>query len=280
MSTHITNTSTGNLYAEDQTVIDRKANGGTTTTRRWRGIRSDLESISTLIANKIPWHLAPESGTPYATLSMEIPGEDITTDYQFTAKSAQVPIIEHPVVVSDLKAALGVTDVLGIDEQYMYRAFAWGFENPDEPWPKPIELAQEQYTEIVSEIELHPAMLWAWRKAWIGIKSYYRPEPCLTIQTRYSPTVVELPEITDVGVVYDRATLIDAFDIPEQIRAVMPTEGEWLCEDLDYGASSDGSRMASQTFRFAVKWDDDLYIHETQPAPKAFTSGTTGLPFG
>lgn len=274
---YITNTATGNYYVEDQTTIDRKANGGTTTTRRWRGIRSDVESISALIADKIPFQITPESGTPYAVLTMEVPGENITTDYQFTVKSSQVPTIEHPAVVADLKSAIDTGKLLGIDEQYVYRAFAWGFENPDEPWPKPLEMSDTTYNQIILDLPKHPAIIWSWKKAWLGIKSYYRPEPCLVIQTRYSPTVKELPTITDVGVVYDRDILIATFEIPTAIQDVMPTTGEWLCEDLDYGAASDGSRMASQTFRYAVKWDADLYLHELTPKPKTYTAA---LPFG
>jgi hypothetical protein len=29
--------------------------------------------------------------------------------------------------------------------------------------------------------------------------------------------------------------------------------------ELDY--QSDGSKVVTQTFRYAVKWDDDLYTH-------------------
>lgn len=82
----------------------------------------------------------------------------------------------------------------------------------------------------------------------------------MVVVDTYQPTAAFVPDSATVGTVYTNSQLNTALGIPAAVYAKMPT-GEWLAEEVDLDYQTDGTKVVTQTFRYAVKWDTDLYTH-------------------
>lgn len=220
-----------------------------TTVRRFEGTRSYMESLAVSAQNSgLKYVLSPGDG-PNATLDIEYSGSTtetenpISTEWSVTTRAAQVPIEEHDNYRASI-AALTRAQLIA------FRQMLDG--------AKDSEIESADLATIIADADLVELI----SKYLGGVTSYLRPEPVLTVQYRYQATAAARPDMGNVGTVYEKSVLAAELNIPLDILAKMP-EGEYLCEDVDWGAGSDGSRVLTQTFRFATQWDPDLYTHAT-----------------
>ena len=192
--------------------------------------------------------MAPTDG-PNARIEIEYTGsttptnDPITIDWTVATRAAQVPLEEHP----NYKDAI---TALTRSQLITFRQMLDG--SPDQ------DVDSTNLATITADADLVELIV----KFLAGVTSYLRPEPVLTVQYRYQATATPRPDMGRVGTVYEKSVLITALTIPLDIQGAMPA-GEYLCEDVDWGAASDGSRVLTQTFRFATEWDPDLYTHAT-----------------
>lgn len=223
------------------------------------GLRTSIDSLAAVYRGAgIAYTITPLEG-PSARLDVQYQGaitpteSPITTQWKFTTKGALVPVEEHPTFVTKLGlliagwAAVNESDVaLGLRTLSEYLG---GTPTDDLDATK---LAQIQN----SANGLVPFC----RKIMGGTKSYLRPEPILIVVTTYQPTAAFVPNSATVGTVYTNAQLDTALGIPTAVDGKIPT-GQWMAEEVDYDFQSDGTKVVTQTFRYALVWDTDLYYH-------------------
>jgi hypothetical protein len=245
---------TGSVGSQQlQSSVSVQGNGSWVVQARHRGIRGYIDSLVSALPAGTTYSVQPEDGSPIATLTVDYIGSTsstespITTEWQFTTRASQVPITEHP----DIAAALDALETAhGSDGLKEFRGLM------DDPAYVPGSTTIDDY--ITADSDLVMCLQLNWR----GTKNYYRPDPVLNLQRRYQPQANFRPDLASVGTVYTNAQLDTLLAIPTDIEDVMP-DGEWICEEVDYGSAADGSRVATMSFRYESAWDAYLYTHAT-----------------
>ena len=222
------------------------------------GARASIETLAGLYqVAGTPYSITPLEGGDAmveATYQGEItPTEDpITTEWTFTTRGAVVPIEEHPAVLSAVSSLISTWSGSGESTVYAgLRALKQYLDGED---ISGIDSAK------VTDIQANATLVAASRKKIAGTTSYLRPEPVLAVIKRYQAGAAFVPNLADVGTVYTNAQLNTALSIPAAYYSEMPS-GEWLAEEVEIGWAADGTKVAQQSFRYAVSWDSDLYTH-------------------
>ena len=196
----------------------------------------------------LTWTLA--TGPSGSTSQTDDP---ISTDWQIETPSEVVPLSEHPDWASEASD-------FNTDDPLAYETFIsyWADEIQKS------DIGDAAWATIESD---YPFLFEATKKKRRGVKGYYRGAPTLTVVDRYQRQAPNSADTAKVNVAYTRSTLITALQsrpsgdqMPSDVASNL-VEGEWLCESVSRRTSSDGSREVTQTFRWAPKWDDDLYEH-------------------
>lgn len=223
------------------------------------GLRTDIDLLAAVYRGSgISYSIIPLEG-PSARLEVQyqgsvVPSESpVTTQWKFSSKGTLVPIEEHPTFVENLETL--ITGWATVDENNVALGlrtlgdYLGGTSTDDLDAGKLADI-QEPTNGLVAFT----------RKIMGGTKSYLRPEPVLVVVSTYQPTAAFIPDSAIVGTVYTIAQLSTALGIPAGVYAKMPV-GEWLAEEVDFDFQSDGTKVVTQTFRYAVVWDADLYEH-------------------
>jgi len=231
-----------------------------TITEPIEGLRADIDILAaTYRGTGVAYTITPLEG-PSARLEVQYQGsttpteDPVTTQWKFSSKGTLVPIEEHPTFVESVEFLIdwwytggGENEVnLGLRTLGDYL----GGTNTDDLDPVRLAEIQDPGYGLVPFT----------RKILGGTKSYLRPEPVLVVVDTYQPTAAFVPDSATVGTVYTNSQLNTALGIPAAVYAKMPT-GEWLAEEVDLDYQTDGTKVVTQTFRYAVKWDTDLYTH-------------------
>ena len=223
------------------------------------GLRSSIDTLAAVYRGSgIAYTLTPLDG-PNARLEVQYQGsvtpteDPVSTQWKFSSKGTLVPIEEHPTYVTNLETL--ITGWATVDESNVALGlqtlgdYLGGTSTDDLDAGKLADI-QDPGNGLVPFT----------RKIMGGTKSYLRPEPVLVVTATYQPTAAFIPDSAIVGTVYTNSQLSSALTIPALVLAKMPS-GEWLAEEVELDYQSDGSKVVTQTFRYAVKWDDDLYTH-------------------
>jgi hypothetical protein len=241
-------TRNGATYSEEQSIVQWSPSAYSTI-RRYKGTRSNIDTLAaTAQSLNLSYVVSPDDG-PTATLEVEYTGstaatnDPISTEWNVSTRAAQVPIEEHTNYASDI-AALDRTELIAFRQM-----MNGSLDSEVDPTSLATITAVADLVECIS-------------KNLAGVTSYLRPEVVLNLQYRYQAASTARPDMGRVGQVYSKSALITALSIPSDIQSAMPA-GQYLCEDVDWGASSDGSRVLTQSFRHAVAWDADLYTINT-----------------
>ena len=230
-----------------------------TITQPIEGLRSSIDTLAAVYRGSgIAYTITPLEG-PSARLEVQYQGsttpteDPVTTQWKFSSKGTLVPIEEHPTFVESLETL--ITGWEAIDENNVNLGlrtladYLVGTSTDDLDAGKLADI-QDPGNGLVPFT----------RKILGGTKSYLRPEPVLVVVDTYQPTAAFVPDSATVGTVYTNSQLNTALGIPSAVYAKMPT-GEWLAEEVDLDYQTDGTKVVTQTFRYAVKWDADLYTH-------------------
>lgn len=234
-------------YTIDQleTTVERQQedtldqSGTSTVVRRFTGLRADIDILAAGFPG-YPKSVAQVGDSPLAELSVTMAGgvvaveTPISIEWNRRTASTSAPLSEHPKYKAKLEA-------LSQETLQLIEKMANG---------------QEPSTAFVPA---DPDIQRYLKKRLAGQSQYLRPDPQFQYVARYSRGSSFQPDQGFVGVVYPKATLVSALGIPGDISGGM-LAGEYLCEELDFSASSDGSRVLQMTFRWALVWDAD-YTH-------------------
>jgi hypothetical protein len=221
------------------------------------GLRTSIDALAAVYRGAgVAYAITPLEG-PSARLDVQYQGaitpteDPVTTQWKFTTKGALVPVEEHPTFVN--KLGLLIASWEAVDESNValglrtLSEYLGGTPTDDLDATKLAEI-QDPANGLVPFC----------RKIMGGTKSYLRPEPMLVVVTTYQPTAAFIPDSATVGTVYTNAELDTALGIPTDVESKIPT-GEWLAEEVDLDRQSDGTKVITQTFRYALVWDADLY---------------------
>lgn len=223
------------------------------------GTRDEINSIAAACeAIGLPYTITPLEG-PCARIESVITGttspteDPVTEEFKFNTKGSVVPVEEHPTYVTNLQAL--ITGWATIDEsnvQLGLRTLADYHAGTDTADLDAGKLADIQ--------DAGNGLIPFSRMILSGTKSYLRPDTAIVLIQKYQATAVFYPDQAGVGVVYTNSQLITALGIPTGISAKMK-DGEWLCEEVDLDFQSDGTKVVTQTFRYSLTWDTDIYEH-------------------
>lgn len=248
----------GATHGDGQSSVDWRP-GNVTIVTPTEGTRTYIDSLAgTFEGLSIPYRITPLEG-PYARIESIITGsatpteDPITTEVKFSTKGSVVPIEEHPNYVAALEALIAIwaavneTDVaLGLKTVADYHA---GTATDDLDATK-LAAIQNPTNGLVPFS----------RKILGGTKSYLRPEPMLIVVTTYQPSAAFVPDLAEVGVVYTNAQLDSGLGLSTAVEGALPS-GQWLCDEVDLDFQSTGTKVVTQSFRYAIVWDSDLYEH-------------------
>lgn len=223
------------------------------------GLRADIDSLASIYRGAgIAYTIMPMEG-PSARLEVQYQGSvtpsesPVTTQWKFSSKGTLVPVEEHPTFVDNLDTL--ISGWAAIDENNValglrtLSEYLGGTSTDDLDAGKLADI-QEPTNGLVAFT----------RKIMGGTKSYLRPEPVLVVVATYQPSAAFIPDSAIVGTVYTSSQLSTALGIPSGVYAKMPV-GQWLAEEVDFDFQSDGTKVVTQTFRYALVWDTDLYVH-------------------
>lgn len=255
----------GVTTVEQQTGYNLGPEGGQVV-YRYVGTRSGIDALVVslgLASGRIPATVTPnDDGT--ATLDITYatgPGGEITvtddplsTEYSFNTPSAMVPLTEHPLFLADYQALIdepgyGATFAKEYDQYY-----AGDIRTADISEELSIAIAPESFSEWLG-------IAYDYKQK--GITSYYRAEPVLTVIDRYQGSAEFAIDVAEVNEVWTLSALQTALaarinPMPSADRAKLKA-GEYLCESIERNAASDGSRVVTQSFRWAPEWDGNIY---------------------
>ncbi len=251
----------GTTLQAQQSSIEADGVSGSVTLK-WRGTRSEIEAFvisSGLNTAGHRWSIEPDEGG-LAVLTWTIAtGSDgdatetddpITTEWDISTPSEQVPINEHPDwgQIADLEA----------DDPLLAETFL-DFWSDDTTWADIGDAAKDTLEAD------YPFLFAAAQLKRRGVKGYFRGAPVLTVVDRYQRQAPFANDTADVNKVYSKANLVTAF-ASRTSGEQMPThisnnlkDGQYLCEAVTRRASSDGAYEVTQVFRWAPEWDADLY---------------------
>jgi len=231
-----------------------------TLTEPIEGLRADIDILAAAYRGTgVAYTITPLEG-PSARLEVQYQGsispteDPITTQWKFQSKGTLVPVEEHPTFVGNLNTLIAGWEA--VDENNVALGlrtlgdYLGGTSTDDLDAGK------------LADIQL-PAngLVDFCRMIMGGTKSYLRPEPVLVVVRTYQPTAVYVPDTATVGTVYTNTQLSTALNtIPAAIYAKMPT-GEWLAEEVELDYQTDGTKVVTMTFRYALVWDSALYVH-------------------
>lgn len=232
-----------------------------TITQPIEGLRADIDALASVYRGSgIAYVITPLEG-PSARLEVQYQGavtpteDPVSTQWKFTSKGTLVPIEEHPTFVANLD--LLITGWESIDENNVALGLRTLSEYLSGTSTDDLDAGKLADIQVPTN-----GLVDFCRKIMAGTKSYLRPEPMLVVVATYQPTAAFVPDSATVGVVYTNAQLITALSIPAAVSAKMPS-GEWIAEEVDMDYQSDGTKVVTQTFRYAVVWDGALYDHAT-----------------
>ena len=255
----------GGTWVQMQSTVSAGLQKGSIT-RRWQGLREDMESLVDLLGvvdAGYDYSLSPTTG-PCAELSVTYPtGIDrtvikpssiLTTEWQLQGHSAMVPKTEHPKAITAIDELTKKSATAAETFAQIYNGqIAWS--NRGASYDASVALCS-----VTSQLVLTRLL----RDKWHGRESVYRGEPVLVVVDRFTGIAPWGVDTANVNIVYKRDKLIGALRkrktnrIPNHIVAKI-REGDWLCESVDVMSSSDGSRTNSQSFRWAPQWDTFWY---------------------
>jgi len=224
---------------ERQSEYTLDQSGASTLVRRFTGTRSDIDSLAATFAG-YPKSITPIGDSPLAELSVTYAGgvtvveTPISIEWNRRTASTTAPWAEHPRYATKLAA-------LSNETRQLIEKMANGQEDSD------------AFVPSDTDVQAYLA------KRLAGNDNYLRPDPQFQYVARYHRGASFQPDQGVVGNVYTKATLVSYLSIPSDVSTGMLT-GEYLCEDLDFAAASDGSRVLQMMFRYAVTWDPD-YPH-------------------
>lgn len=234
-------------YAIDQleTTVERQQedtldqSGTQTVVRRFTGLRADIDILAAGFPG-YPKSIAQVGDSPLAELSVTMAGGSVVVEAPISIEwnrrtaSSTAPLSERPRYKDKLAA-------LSQETLQLIEKMASGQEDSNAFVPTDPDI--QRYL----------------KKRLAGESQFLRPDPQFQYVARYHRGSSFQPDQGYVGVVYPKSTLVSALGIPGDISSGM-LAGEYLCEELDFSASSDGSRTLQMTFRWALVWDED-YTH-------------------
>lgn len=225
------------------------------------GLRGDIDALASIYRGSgISYTITPMDG-PSARLEVQyqgsvVPSEDaVSTQWKFSSKGTLVPVEEHPDFVEALNTL--ITGWEAVNENNVALGlrtlgeYLGGTSTDDLDAAKLADI-QEPLNGLVEFTRMIMG----------GTKSYLRPEPVLVVTSTYQPSAAFIPDTAVVGVVYTNSQLNTALGIPAGVYAKMKS-GEWLAEEVELDYQSDGTKVVTQVFRYAVVWDSKLYDHAT-----------------
>jgi hypothetical protein len=248
----------GATHGDGQSTVDWRP-GNITIVTPTEGTRSYIDTLaSSFEAANVPYRITPMEG-PYARIESVITGsstpteDPITTEVRFSTKGSVVPVEEHPDYVSALEAL--ITGWASVDENNVALGLKTladyhGGTSTDDLDAAKLADIQEPTNGLVPFS----------RKILGGTKSYLRPEPMLIVVTTYQPSAAFVPDLAEVGVVYTNAQLDSGLGLSTAVEGALPS-GQWLCDEVDLDFQSTGTKVVTQSFRYAIVWDSDLYEH-------------------
>lgn len=255
----------GTTLQQQATEIEADGASGSSTLR-WVGTRTEIEALAIsmgLVSGGHKYSIVPHEVPELAILTWTIAtGPDgsttetddpISTDWQIETPSEVVPLTEHQDWVTEA-ARFNRADPL------LYTTFLQYWNDEAEY----SDIADSAWTSISRS---YPFLWAAVAMKKRGVKGYYRGAPTLSVIDRFQRQAPNAADTATVNVAYTRSKLISALrsrpigeSIPSDISANLK-EGEWLCESVSRRTSGDGAREVTQTFRWAPKWDNNLYEH-------------------
>lgn len=181
--------------------------------------------------------------------STTVSAAPISTEYSFETPSAVVPLTEHPEFLTDYAAL--ASDALRKEFDQLYAG----------------SLAYADITPTLLTALTYSTTLWTGKVydyKQRGITSYYRGEPVLMAVDRYQGSAAFVVDTSDVNDVWTKSALVTALGsrttnpAPSDVTNMLK-DGEYLCESVTRNAASDGSRVVTQSFRWAPAWDASIY---------------------
>jgi hypothetical protein len=262
-------TTEGMTWQQKQSSVTGASQHSGSVDRTWTGLRSDMDAlvfILGLVGSGLVWTLSPTSG-PCAELRVQYPiGEDgsiestthpITTEWAISTPCAQVPKTEHPLFTDAYGALKTASESVADAYNLIFKGdYSWKDRN----------LASSSFDTVYTSLsaDRQKYLKLAYSDNIHGKTGVYRGEPVLHVVDRYQGIAPYGINTATVNAVYTDTSLKTALraravnklpnDISSKIRS-----GEWLCESVEANASSDGSRVNTQTFRWAPQWDPEWY---------------------
>lgn len=249
----------GVTTVEQQTSYNLGPEGGQVV-YKYVGTRAGIDALVVslgLTSGRIPATVTPnDDGT--ATLDITYatgPGGEITvtddplsTEYSFDTPAAVVPITEHPDFLEDYAAL--ASDALRLEYDKLYA----GDLTYD-------AASSTLITALTASGTAWTGKVYRWKQR--GITSYFRGEPVLTVIDRYQGSAEFAIDTAEANEVWTLSALQTALStrlnpMPSADRAKLKA-GEYLCDSIQRNAASDGSRVVTQSFRWAPAWDSDIY---------------------
>lgn len=253
----------GTTLQAQQSSIEADGVSGSVTLK-WRGTRTELEALvisSGLNTGGHKWSIEPdEAGLAVLTWTIATgPNGDstetddpISTEWEITTPSEQVPISEH----EDWAEEMAAFETADPDGAKVFLDYWEGDATYDDL------VADSIQTEIASDYPFLDGAIDLKRR---GVKGYFRGAPVLTVVDRYQRQAPFATDSADVNKVYSRDRLVSAFQsrtsgqqMPMSISTRLK-DGQYLCEAITRRASSDGANEVTQVFRWAPEWSATLY---------------------